>query len=156
MSAYGLGDRLGISKEEAQDMIDTFLKCYPGVKDYMDRQAKAGQYVESIYGRKIWLNKYDYQWTRNALNAPIQCSAAEAMKLAAHEFTVRIDGEDFYENCHLKLLVHDELGVGSEMYECETVTQCLKDSMIEVAEEMHDGIKASLEIFTGQSWACKQ
>lgn len=156
MSAYGLGDRLGIGKEEAQDMIDTFLHCYPGVQDYMMKQQKAGQFVTSIYGRKIWLNKYDYQWERNALNAPIQASAAEAMKIAAYRYTCEVDGDDFYTNIHLKLLVHDEMVSGSENEKCDKTSQILRKCMIEVAEEMHDGITASLEIFIGQNWSCKQ
>ena len=86
MSAFGLSKRIGVTPDEAQEMIDSILAAYPGIAEYMRQQKRAKDFVQSIYGRKIWLNKYSYQWERNALNAPIQGSAADAMKIAAARF----------------------------------------------------------------------
>jgi DNA polymerase I len=156
MSAKGLAARIGVSVEAAQDMIDAFLETYPGVKEYMDRQHQAKDYVKSIYGRRIWLNKYSYQWERNALNAPIQASAADAMKIAAARFVDTYgEGEPLYDTSPLRLLVHDEIVL--EVYEgfVEMAKEYLEECMIIVAEEMHEGIKGVAEIHVGKTWACK-
>lgn len=161
MSAFGLAKRIGCSKDEAQAMIDEFLEAYPGVADYMERQRSAKDFVTSIYGRKIWLNKYSFQWERNALNAPIQSSAADAMKIAAYRFMVEMDAIDIPSYLSpLKLLVHDEIVIECGKVANEKVKSTLEQVMIEVAEEMHDGIKGSVEIFPengkfGASWGVK-
>lgn len=155
MSAKGLSKRIGRSVEDAQEMIDAFLETYPQVRDYMDKQSRSGDYVETIYGRKIWLNKYSYQWERNALNAPIQGSAADAMKLASRRFLDEWCGADFYDETPLRLLVHDEVVLESPKKDCEKMSKVLESSMVSVAEEMHEGIKGVIEIYSGESWACK-
>lgn len=152
MTGYGLAKRIDVSEEDAQEMIDLILETYPGIQDYINRQEKAGDYVQSIYGRKIWLNKYNNGWLRDALNYPIQSSAADAMKIAAHRFMEKSEGESGW---HLKLLVHDEIVLEVPKSDNIPAQELLRDSMIEVAEEMHDGIKGSVEIFSGASWACK-
>ena len=154
MSAKGLSDRIGVSKDEAEEMIHLILETYPGIRDYMNRQRQAGDYVQSIYGRKIWLNKYSYQWERNALNAPIQSSAADATKLAAYRF-VNVCDEEIYQNSPLRLIVHDEICIEIEKGNCDWAKKELEKIMVEVAEEMHDGIKGIAEIYTGNSWGCK-
>ena len=154
MSAYGLSKHLKISEEEAQDMIDLILETYPGIQDYINRQKKAGEYVQSIYGRKIWLNKYNNGWLRDALNYPIQSSAADAMKIAAYRFVDACD-EEIYMHSPLRLLVHDEIVLEIEKGNEQWAKDTLERVMIEVANEMHDGIKGSVEIFSGASWGCK-
>lgn len=165
MSAQGLSKRIGVSEEDAQEMINSILDAYPGIKEYMKKQKRAKDYVESIYGRKIWLNKYSMQWERNALNAPIQSSAADAMKIATYKFAIAwqymlgdyndISEVKLYDSSPLLLLVHDEIVISVLKGWEEMAIQCLSDSMISVAEEMHEGIKGSVEIFSGRSWACK-
>lgn len=152
MSAVGLAARIGCSVEDAQEMIDAFLDAYPGVMDYMHKQKQAKDYVTTIYGRKIWLNKYSYQWERNALNAPIQGSAADATKLAASLFVERTEAESDWK---LVLLVHDEIVISVLTCDCEEAKRILAECMVEVAEEMHEGIKGIAEVYEGSSWACK-
>lgn len=154
MSAKGLAVRIGCSVEEAQRMIDMFLETYPSVKEYMDIQMKAKDYVQSIYGRKIWLNKYSYQWERNALNAPIQSSAADAMKIASYRF-VSTHNPNFYDSSPLRLIVHDEMVAEDKENECPNIQKLLDNVMVNVAEEMHEGIKGVSEVYIGKSWACK-
>lgn len=150
MSAKGLAQQIGASERQAQEMIDMFLDTYPGVKGYMRKQKRAGDYVESIYGRKIWLNKYSFQWERNSLNAPIQSSAADAMKIAAARFV-----QAGIVGWKLTLLVHDEIVIKVPKQDCAEAMKVLSDIMIGVAEEMHPNIKGSVEIFSGSNWAVK-
>jgi len=154
MGAQGLAKRIGVSEEEAQNMIDKILETYPGIQDYIEKQRKAGDYVQSIYGRKIWLNKHNNGWLRDALNYPIQSSAADAMKIAAHRFLEELGAID---NPHspLKLLVHDEIVIECGKPVEKHIKTLLENTMIEVANEMHDGINGSVEIFSGASWGCK-
>lgn len=156
MSAKGLAKRIGCSEEDAQDMIDKILETYPGVDDYMARQKKAKDFVQSVYGRKIWLNKYSYQWERNALNAPIQSSAADAMKMAASRFNEMSGGE---HDWRIVLLVHDEIVISVPESDCEAAKELLTYCMVSVADEMHEGIKGAIEIFPeqgcGKSWGAK-
>lgn len=171
MSAFGLSEAIGVDEETAQEYINSFLATYPGVKEYMRRQKRAKDYVVSIYGRKIWLNKYSFQWERNALNAPIQGSAADAMKIAARRFVdawveeVREDIAEYgygsaedtvFSSSPLTLLVHDEIVIKVPKLLKDQAMKILRDVMISTAEEMHDGIKGSIEIFPGSNWACKR
>lgn len=154
MSAKGLAVRLGVSEDEAQHMIDKILETYPGIQDYIEQQSKAGDYVQSVCGRKIWLNKYSSQWQRNALNAPIQGSAADAMKIAAYRLVDACD-ESIYQDSPLRLLVHDEIVCEISEGNVEWLKETMERIMISVAEELHEGIKGSIEIFSGENWAAK-
>lgn len=156
MGAFGLAQRLGIDEDEAQQMINKILRTYPGIQDYIDQQKKAGDYVQSIYGRKIWLNKYDKGWLRNALNAPIQGSAADATKLAASRFVDKWSRQgDHHDQSPLRLLVHDEIVIEVEEENVELAKNILEYSMVSVAEDMHDGLKGVAEVFSGKTWAAK-
>jgi DNA polymerase I len=152
MSAKGLAQRIGVEENDAQHMIDSILDTYPGIAEYMRTQKRAKDYVTSVSGRKIWLNKYSFQWERNALNAPIQSSAADAMKIAAALFIKMTEAESGWK---LVLLVHDEIAIIVPRSDVDEAKSLLQDSMISVAEEMHNGIKGSIEVFTGDNWACK-
>jgi DNA polymerase-1 len=150
MSANGLSKRIGVSEEDAQHMIDRILDTYPGIAEYMRTQKRAKDYVTSVTGRKIWLNKYSFQWERNALNAPIQGSAADAMKIAAARFM-----QTKPTTWELLLLVHDEIVLQVPEADSQSAKSFLAECMISVAEELHEGIKGSAEVFDGGSWACK-
>jgi DNA polymerase-1 len=164
MTPAGLSKRIKVPKKVAAEMINKILETYPGIGNYIERQtgAKANEfdktefpecgYVTSIYGRKIWLNPYDWGWTRNALNAPIQSSAADAMKIAAYRVCEEWQ-PGFYDKNPLKLLIHDELGAGVHKSEQVKMSQILKDVMTSVSEEMHPGIKAIAEVGCADNWA---
>jgi DNA polymerase-1 len=150
MTAKGLSKRIGVDEETAQQYIDVILETYPGIEEYMKQQKRAKDYVTSLNGRKIWLNKYSNQWERNALNAPIQSSAAEAMKIAAARF-IQSKKPDW----ELVLLVHDEIAIMVPEQDCEDAKTLLGDTMVSVANEMHKGIKGTVDIFSGSNWGCK-
>jgi DNA polymerase-1 len=117
ISAFGLSQRLNISRKEAADIIDAYFKEFPSVKKYMDRvinKAKENEYVETILGRRRYLRDINSRNAtmrgfaeRNAINAPIQGSAADLIKVAM------INIFDFMHKNKLKskmiLQVHDEL-----------------------------------------------
>ena len=117
MSAFGLAGNLGIERAAAQSYMDKYFQRYPGVAAYMERtrlEAKTNGYVETVFGRRLWLpdigsaNQARRQGAeRQAINAPMQGTAADLIKLAmiaVHEWLHR-------ENLATKLVmqVHDEL-----------------------------------------------
>jgi DNA polymerase-1 len=118
ISAFGLANQLGISREEAGDYIKTYFKRFPGIRDYMDRTKKFAHdkgYVETIFGRRIHYPEIN---TRNpsmrgfleraAINAPIQGSAADIIRRAM----IRMPGamrEAGLSSARMLLQVHDEL-----------------------------------------------
>lgn len=117
ISAFGLASRLGISRSEAKELIDGYFRTYPGVKDYMERsilQARDNGYVTTVMGRKRMLPDIHSRNSvvrsfaeRNAINAPLQGSAADIIKLAM----VDIYREMSQRNLRSRMIlqVHDEL-----------------------------------------------
>lgn len=150
MSKYGLARKLKKDEDYCQELIDRFFDKFPGVQEYLEQQEKAKDYVRTILGRKIWLNHHTNQWYRNALNGPIQGSAADAFKIASAKFIER------YEENPLILLVHDEMVIEVPKDRAETAAKILKEVMIETAEEMHPGVSANTETTIGKTWAAKK
>jgi len=117
MSAFGLGKQLGIGRKEAQEYVDLYFARYPGVKRYMDatrEQAKDKEYVETLFGRRLYLpeihsrNAQRRQYAeRTAINAPMQGTAADIIKRAM----IAVDRWIGNENLAVKMImqVHDEL-----------------------------------------------
>jgi len=141
ISVFGLSDRLGVPRAEAKELIDGYFETYPGVKTYMDssiQRAKEMGYVETILGRKRFLADINSQNNivrgfaeRNAINAPIQGTAADIIKIAM----VRIQNRLLQENLQAKMTmqVHDELNFTVPINEVEAVRKA-------VVEEMEDSI----------------
>jgi len=137
ISVFGLSDRLGIPREEAKELIDGYFKTYPDVKKYMDSsilRAKEMGYVETLLGRKRFLPDINSQngvvrgfAERNAINAPIQGTAADIIKIAM----VRIQNRIEHENLQAKMTmqVHDELNFTVPKDELETVRKIVIDEM---------------------------
>jgi len=117
MSSFGLGQQLGLSRNQAQSYIDLYFARYPGVKNYMDRireQAREQGYVETLFGRRLYLpeinsrNAARRQYAeRTAINAPMQGTAADIIKRAM----IAVDRWLYLENPDAKMImqVHDEL-----------------------------------------------
>jgi DNA polymerase I len=138
ISAFGLSQRLNISRSEAKELIDGYFENFPKVKEYMDKSiemARNDGYVQTIMGRRRYLNDINSNNAvvrgmaeRNAINTPIQGSAADIIKLAM----IRIHGE-FMNRHRLKskmvLQVHDELNFDVYKPELEKVEQIVKENM---------------------------
>jgi DNA polymerase I len=117
ISAFGLSERLTISRKEAKELIDGYFSSYPGVKVYMDesiRKARALGYVTTMFGRKRYTRDINSRnqvvrgnAERNAINAPIQGAAADIIKIAM----IRIHQRLLRQNIKAKMIlqVHDEL-----------------------------------------------
>jgi DNA polymerase-1 len=117
ISAFGLSQRLNISRSDAKDLIDGYFESYPGVKDYMDRSIEKGRqdgYVTTMFGRRRYLRDIQSRNSllrsnaeRNAINAPIQGSAADIIKIAMINIHKRLEKSGL--EASMILQVHDEL-----------------------------------------------
>ena len=140
MSAFGLGKALGVTRPEAADYIASYFGKYPGVKIYMDEmkaKAKDQGYVETAFGRRLYLPGIHSGRTRMAaeraaINAPMQGTAADIMKLAMinmHDY-IKGTGKDI----HLILQVHDEVIVECPEKDTKTTLKALEQIMTDVTE----------------------
>ena len=141
MSAFGLAGNLGIERSAAQNYIAKYFDRYPGVAQYMERtrlEARENGYVETVFGRRLWLPEIKGSGPRRqgaeraAINAPMQGTAADLIKLAM------IAVENWLEQEQLKtrmlLQVHDELVFDVPLDELELLQAKLPDLMCKVAE----------------------
>ena len=143
MSAFGLTRQLGIPRGEAQEYLDTYFARYTGVRDYMDNiklKAKEDKFVETIMGRRLYLNEINaanglrrQAAERAAINAPLQGSAADIIKKAMLD----IDELILNEMSEVKMImqVHDEL-----------VFECPKDNADIVMQKMKTTMEQTIEL----------
>ena len=142
ISAFGLAQRLDIPRSEAKSLIDGYFATYPQVKEYMERavaDARTKGYVETAFGRRRTLRDIDSRNAvargvaeRNAINAPIQGSAADIMKLAMIEIFRRFRAEGI--RSQMILQVHDEVIVDMLREEQEQVICIVREAMEGVAK----------------------
>ncbi len=157
MSAFGLTRQLGIPRGEAQEYLDTYFARYTGVRDYMDNikaQAKEDKYVETIMGRRLYLNEINaanglrrQAAERAAINAPLQGSAADIIKKAMLD----IDKLLLKEMQEVKMImqVHDELVFECPKDNAETVMEKMKETMEQTVEL---NIPLVAEAAIGSNW----
>lgn len=157
ISTFGLAERLAIPRSEAKELIEGYFATYPGVKAYMDQaiqKAKAAGFVETIFGRKRYLNDINSHNSvvrgyaeRNAINAPIQGSAADIIKIAMVRIQNRIEKENL--KTLMNMQVHDELNFSVPENEIDQVKKL-------VVEEMEHTIKLDVPLIadcgTGKNW----
>ncbi len=157
--AFGLAENLGISRTEAKEIIDNYKKEFPNIQLYMDQQinkAKEQGFVETLMGRKRWLRDINSSnftvrgfAERNAINSPIQGSAADMIKLAM----IKIHREMKKQHWESKMIlqVHDELvfdAVESELPALkELILSCMTTAM-----ELPNGVPVEAEIGQGKNW----
>ena len=157
--AFGLAENLGISRTEAKEIIDNYKMQFSGIQQYMDdtiRFAKANGYVETLMGRKRWLKDIgSANFTvrgfaeRNAINSPIQGTAADMIKLAM----IRIHAEFKRKKFRSKMLlqVHDELVFDVLKEELEAVRPVILDCM-QSALPLPNDVPVLAEIGAGSNW----
>jgi DNA polymerase-1 len=153
MSAFGLASQLNIERSAAQQYIDRYFARYPGVANYMQRtreQAKKQGFVETWFGRRLWLpeingaNGMKRQGAeRAAINAPMQGTAADLIKLAMVAVQNWLEREQL--STLLLMQVHDELVLEVPLSELPLVKEKLGDLMCNVAE-----LKVPLEVGLGE------
>ena len=155
MSAFGLARQLGIDRGAAQRYVDLYFERYPGVKAYMDRtreQARETGFVETVFGRRLYLpdirsrNRALQQYAeRSAINAPMQGTAADLIKLAM------IHVDDWCERegrgaAHLIMQVHDELVLEVRQSEVARVTDAVRQCMVDAGS---GALKVPLKVDVG-------
>ncbi|MEX2379555.1 MAG: DNA polymerase I, partial [Vicingaceae bacterium] len=157
ISAYGLSQRLSIPRNEAKEIIDSYFEKYPKIKSYMDESivfAKENGYVETIMKRRRYLPDINGKNAvvrgyaeRNAINAPIQGSAADIIKKAMIDIHASFKKEKFESK--LLLQVHDELVFDLKNDEIEAVKKIVKDKMENAVELI---VPLTVEMDTADNW----
>jgi DNA polymerase-1 len=157
MSAFGLARRLELDRGSAQQYVDRYFARYPGVKRFMDEtraQAREVGYVETVYGRRLYLpdirarNKQLAQGAeRAAINAPMQGTAADIIKRAM----IEVDGWLMREDAPARLImqVHDELVLEVKQDDVEEVAASIRARMAGAGELK---VPLRVDIGTGTNW----
>lgn len=157
ISAFGLGQRLQISPKEGKALIDSYFETFHGVKEFIERSiadAREKEYVETMFGRRRYLPDINSRNAivrgfaeRNAVNAPIQGSAADIVKIAMINIFRRFNENNL--KAKMILQVHDELNFNVPVPEMEIVKQI-------VVEEMQNCVKLSVPLIVdarfGKNW----
>lgn len=157
--AFGLAENLGISRTEAKEIIDNYKKQFPNIQKYMDDTIHFAQehgYVQTLMGRKRWLrdiNSANFTVRafaeRNAINSPIQGSAADMIKLAM----IKIHNEFSKQKFKSKMLlqVHDELVFDAHKSEIEKIKPIILNCMQTALALPHD-VPTDAELGIGDNW----
>lgn len=158
MSAFGLAKDLGVSQKEAQAFIDTYFARYPGIRDFMDREiAKARDrgYVETLLGRRRYIpdinskNPAVRQFAeRQAINTPVQGTAADLIKAAMVKLQAQLDEGAF--TSRMIITVHDELVFDVPQPELPPMARLVKKAMEATASL---SVPLEVTVKAGKNWA---
>ena len=157
ISAFGLAQRLNISRTEARDIIENYFAQYPTIKTYMDKSiefARDNGYVQTLMERRRYLPDINSRNAtvrgfaeRNAINAPIQGSAADIIKKAMIAIHERFKKEGFKSKMILQ--VHDELVFDAHKDELETIKPIVKELMENAVKLV---VPLDVDMGTGATW----
>ena len=157
--AFGLAENLAISRAEAKEIIDNYKKEFPNIQKYMDDTinfCKETGYVETLMGRKRWLkdiNSANFTVRgfaeRNAINSPIQGTAADMIKLAMIKVAAALKANNFKSK--MLLQVHDELVFDVLKDELENIKPVILDAM-QTAMILPNDVPTSAELGFGNNW----
>ena len=157
ISAFGLSQNIGVSRTEAKEIIDNYFEQFPKVKNYMDwsiEQAREKEYVETIMGRRRYLKDINARngmiramAERNAINAPIQGSAADIIKIAM--INVQQEMEQREMKSKMLLQVHDELVFDMHNSESSELKTLVKEKMVQAVSLQ---VPLIVDIGEGLNW----
>ncbi|MCM4161852.1 DNA polymerase I [Antarcticibacterium flavum] len=157
VSAFGLSNQTNLSRSEAKELIDTYYTTYPQLRDYISEQidyAREHGYVQTVLGRRRYLKDINSQNAvvrgaaeRNAVNAPIQGSAADIIKIAMINIHRKLKEGNY--KTKMLLQVHDELVFDAHKDELEKVQKMIKSEM-ENAFKMD--VPLDVELGVGENW----
>ena len=157
ISAFGLAQRLGISRAEAKELIDGYYNSFPGISAYIEKvtaEARAKGYVETIFGRRRYLPDINSKnrtvrslAERNAVNAPIQGSSADIIKLAMIRIQSRLQREGF--RSRMVLQIHDELLFDVYESERESLMKLVRGEMENVCTLL---VPLIVDCNAGKNW----
>lgn len=155
--AFALAEQTGLSRSEAKQMIEAYFETYPKLKEYMAEQVKKAReigYVETILGRKRHLKDINSNnfvvrghAERNAVNAPVQGSAADVVKMAMIKIDQQLDEQKL--KTRMLLQVHDELVFESPIDEIEVASKLIKTEMESAIETQ---VPLLVEVGVGENW----
>ena len=158
MGAPGLAERLNVERVEAEEIMDAYFEQFGGVADFLDdvvKQAHRDGFTTTMFGRRRYLPELGSGnprmraiGERQALNAPIQGSAADIMKLAMIEVQRRLTEEEL--ETHMILTVHDELVFEVPKSEKKVAANVVEESMTEVCEMK---VPLAVDLSFGKDWA---
>ena len=160
MSPHGLSEALDITRSEAKEFIDAYFERYQGVKAYMDgnvERAREQGFVTTLWGRRIQIAEINSKnpnirgfSERVAINAPIQGSAADLIKLAMIHVWDRLGSGDF--TARLIMQVHDELVFECPPEEVQRLTDMIREEMIHAGGDTVT-VPLMVDINSGDNWA---
>ena len=163
ISQYGLAKQINVSNYEAEEFLNSYFSKFPEIKVYMDQTIKfcrKSGYVNNIFGRKShFLNINDKNYNvrnfqeRAAINAPIQGSAAEIMRLAMIGLNKRLNDKK-NQNTKMLLQIHDELIFETHKDEIQRISKVIIEEMSGVAKsDLHSfSIPLTVDLNTGNNW----
>ena len=163
ISQYGLAKQISVSNQEASEFLKSYFKKFPEIKDYMNTTinfCRKQGYVNNVFGRKCHItgiNDKNYNirnfQERAAINAPIQSSAADIMRLAMMKVNRTID-EKFDSKIKMLLQIHDELVFECPKNELEKIKAIIKKDMIEISsnEYYKFSVPLTVDINSGNNW----
>ena len=157
MSAFGLSRQLSISRQDAEQYIELYFTRYPRVKNYMEsvvRQARESGFVETVYGRRLYLPDIDakhYQRRqyaeRSAINAPMQGTAADIIKKAMIDLQDQL--EKYSKEAKIIMQVHDELVLEVQDNAVETISSLVSQVMSQAADLE---VALKVDVGVGNTW----
>ena len=163
ISQYGLAKQINVSNHEAEEFLNSYFAKFPEIKVYMDQTKKfcrKSGYVNNIFGRRshfLSINDKNYNirnfQERAAINAPIQGSASEIMRLAMIRLDKRLNGEK-YKRTKMLLQIHDELIFEAPKNEAKRISKIIIDEMSSVAKSDHHSfsIPLTVDLNIGDNW----
>ena len=152
LSEHGLAARLHCTKNEAKALMQKVLGKLRGIaiwKHKAKSQAYQREYALTPTGRKVWLNLYNPQWERNAVNAPIQGGAADMTKKALGRLH---EQPDF----NVAMVVHDEIVASCPIDTAEAYAILVRDAWVEAGRVVIPGVPVRADVKTGADWGIKQ
>ena len=163
ISQYGLAKQISVSNSEAAEFLKSYFKKFPEIKDYMNATinfCRKSGYVNNIFGRRCYItgindknyNVRNFQ-ERAAINAPIQGSAADIMRLAMIKITSEFEKKPNYKTKML-LQIHDELVFETPQDELEKIVPIIKKNMLDASSSEHHQftIPLTVDINSGNNW----
>jgi DNA polymerase-1 len=157
ISSFGLAQNLKISRGEAKSLIDNYFASYPKIKEYMASQvaqARDNEYVSTLFGRRRYLQDINSRNAivrgvaeRNAINAPIQGTAADIIKIAMIKIFNAIKNEKLKSTMILQ--VHDELVFDAYIDELDKLKKLVKEEMENACNLL---VPLEIEMGTGTNW----
>ena len=163
ISQYGLAKQISVSNQEADEFLKAYFKKFPEIKDYMNTTinfCRKSGYVNNIFGRRCYItgindknyNVRNFQ-ERAAINAPIQGSAADIMRLAMIKINLGLEDNSGFKTKML-LQIHDELVFETPREEIEKTVSFIKKNMSDVSSNEHHrfSIPLTVDINSGNNW----